>query len=102
VADLMPYIFLGVILKIPVALMIWLVWWAMKAHDNAGSGGGGKERPVPRHKGPRPGGPLPRRGPHPAGAKPLPDCPPGGRTRRPRKPIRLPERKPGIHEYPFR
>lgn len=98
----MPYIFLGIVLKIPVFAMLWLVWWAMKSHDQAESGDGGNDRGTPKHDHPRPDRTGPRRGPHPAGARPLPECPPGGRVRQPRKPIRLPEQDRGIHQYPFR
>jgi hypothetical protein len=59
-----PIFFLAVILKIPVAALLYLVWWAIHqvpetAEGGAGNGGTRK----PRH--PRP--PLPRR-PRPRGA----------------------------------
>jgi hypothetical protein len=52
----LPIIFLAVVLKIPVFFGIWL-----------------------RRRDPR--GPRPRRDPHGGAARPLPDCPPGGRRR---------------------
>jgi hypothetical protein len=72
--------FLLVVLKIPVLGSLWLVWWASRAEpqteDASDDGHGGFRRwDAP----PRPRGP--RRGPHGDGARPLPDCPPGGRTR---------------------
>lgn len=77
-----PIFFLGVVLKIPVGLMLWLVWWAIHAEpapEEAPPEGGeerfGRFRRHPR----RPRGP--RRGPHAPGARPLPECPSGGRTR---------------------
>jgi hypothetical protein len=85
-----PIFFLLVVLKIPVLGALWLVWWASRAEplpDDApdpGDGGFKRFRPEPR----RPRGP--RRGPHSGGARPLPDCPPGGRSRvvRPPAPVR--------------
>jgi hypothetical protein len=76
-----PIFFLAVVLKIPVLAGIWLVWWAAHQEvpqpEEADDDGGNKRRKMP------PKLPLgPRRGPHGGGvAMPLPDCPPGGRTR---------------------
>jgi hypothetical protein len=78
-----PIFFLAVILKIPVALMLYLVYWAIKAEPEIEEAPGGESddhefrrwRRLPR--GPR----RPRQGPHAPGARPLPDCPPGGRYR---------------------
>jgi hypothetical protein len=77
-----PILFLAVILKIPVALMLYLVWWAFRAEPapeeappEADDHRFGRWRREPRR--PR----DPRRGPHAPDARPLPDCPPGGRTR---------------------
>lgn len=72
-------IFMGVILKIPVAAACWLIYWALKATPDAVEGEGGSEdhgrrrfRRQPR----RPRGP--RRGPpHSPDALPLP-CPEQG------------------------
>ena len=78
----LPIFFLAVILKIPVGLMLYLVWWALHAEPEA------EEAPPEsedhrfrrwRREPKRPRGP--RRGPHAPDAQPLPDCPPGGRTR---------------------
>lgn len=73
--------FLAVVLKIPVLGSLWLVWWASRAEplpedapEEGGHGGFRRYDAQLRPKGPR-------RGPHGAGARPLPDCPPGGRTR---------------------
>jgi hypothetical protein len=70
-----------VVLKIPVMGGIWLVWWAshqeLPEPEESSDDGGNKRRKMPP-KLPR----GPRRGPHGGGvAQPLPDCPPGGRTR---------------------
>jgi hypothetical protein len=73
--------FLLVVLKIPVFGALWLVWWASRATplpDDAPDDGGGfrfRNSDPSRPRGPR------RGGPHGAGARPLPDCPPGGRRR---------------------
>ena len=58
------FVYLFVVLKIPVALAFYLVWWACKAPEesqeepSAADGGGGGHSPRPST--PR----LPRRGPH--------------------------------------
>lgn len=82
-----PIFYLAVILKIPVACLLYLVWWAVKQTEDpaeapeAGEDHGFRRwRPQPK----RPGGP--RRGPLAPAARPLPDCPPGGRTRVIRRP----------------
>jgi hypothetical protein len=76
-----PIFFLLVVLKIPVLGGIWLVFWASRQDQpepEAADGGGIDKRPKMPPKLPR----GPRRGPHGGGAAlPLPDCPPGGRTR---------------------
>jgi hypothetical protein len=78
-----PIFFLAVILKIPVGFLLYTVWWAVRAQpetDEApaeGEGDHGFRRWRPEPKRPR----GPRRGPHAPDAQPLPDCPPGGRTR---------------------
>ncbi len=68
------------VLKIPVIAGIWLVFWAGKEpelEESEDDGGSNKYRKMPP-KLPR----GPRRGPHGGGAaRPLPECPPGGRTR---------------------
>jgi hypothetical protein len=66
------FFYMFVILKIPVAFALWLVWWAVKQdttteeQPDTGDGGRGPDHPRPRR--PRP----PRRGPH---AEPLPVAP---------------------------
>lgn len=82
-----PIFFLMVVLKIPVAALLYLVWWAFRAHS--------APEPAPpesedhgfrrfRREPQRPRGP--RRGDHGPGALPLPECPPAGRTRVVRRP----------------
>lgn len=83
-----PILFLAVVLKIPVGLLLYLVWWAFRAQPEI------EEAPPPgaddhefhrwRSDPSRPRGP--RRGPHAPDAQPLPSCPPGGRSRAARTP----------------
>jgi hypothetical protein len=81
VEGFLPIFFLGVVLKIPIAAALLLIWYAVRATPEAdelpdeGEHGFRRWRPQPR----RPRGP--RRGPHPGGARAMPDCPPGGRFR---------------------
>ncbi len=79
----LPILFLMVVLKIPVALLLYLVWWAVRAEPLPE-----EAPPEPeedhrfwrfRRQPKRPRGP--RRGNHGPGAIPIPDCPPGGRIR---------------------
>jgi hypothetical protein len=77
-----PIFFLAVILKIPVAFMLYLVWWAIhqtpeveEAPPEAEDHDFKRWRREPRR--PR----DPRRGPHAPDAQPLPECPPAGRLR---------------------
>ena len=95
-----PIIFLAVVLKIPVALLLYLVWWAFHAQPEIEEAPPGADdhrfrrfRREPR--GPRP----PRRGPHAPDASPLPDCPPGGRKRiiTPPVPVRAATGSAGRH-----
>ncbi|MEK6277461.1 MAG: hypothetical protein AABM29_05570 [Actinomycetota bacterium] len=83
-----PIFFLLVVLKIPVVGALWLVWWASRAQpladDAPDQDDGGFRRFRAERRQPR--GPR-RGGPHGAGAKPLPDCPPGGRSRVVRPPV---------------
>ena len=67
-----------VILKIPIALLLYIVWWAVKqvpddAEQPSGGDGGSRTRRNPRGRRPR----GPRRGPHGA---PVPTPPPRVRT----------------------
>ncbi len=74
------FIWLMFVLKIPIAALLYIVWWAIRStpeqneETRADDGGGSKtryrhpRRPLPRH---------PRRGPH---GDPLPLPPPRTRT----------------------
>ena len=75
------FVYLMLILKIPIAALLWIVWWAIHSAPeteqpkSADDSGGSKtrqprhpRRPLPRH---------PRRGPH---GDPLPLPPPRVRT----------------------
>ena len=67
------FIWLMFIMKLPLAALLYLVWWATRApepeevHDEPRGGGNDRHRP-PRPRNPRP----PRRGPH---AEPPPRAP---------------------------
>jgi hypothetical protein len=76
--EALTVIWMALVLKIPVAALLWLVWYAAKEPEPIGADEdeGGSKRPERPH-GPRPSQP-PRRGPH-SGA-PLP-APPRVRTR---------------------
>jgi hypothetical protein len=97
-----PIFFLAVILKVPVALMLYLVYWAVKAEPETEEApdDGAEDHEFRRWqrlpKGPR----GPRRGPHAPDAQPLPDCPPGGRRRvlTPPVPVRAAAGTAGAHE----
>lgn len=72
------FIYLMVILKIPIALLFYIVWWAVKQTPEGfeqpdGGDGGSRRRPHPRGSLPR----SPRRGPHGA---PAPTPPPRVRS----------------------
>jgi hypothetical protein len=93
-----PIFFLMVILKIPVAALLYLVWWAFRASTlpeeappEPDDHRFGRFRREPK----RPRGP--RRGGHGPGALPLPDCPPAARTHvlRPPAPVRAAHRGSG-------
>jgi hypothetical protein len=58
------FVWMFVVLKIPVLAALWLVWWAIKEPEPVvdPDEGGSDRRPDPRTRGPRP----PRRGPHAA------------------------------------
>ncbi len=77
-----PIFFLMVILKIPIAAMLYLVWWALRANtvtDESPPDSGDHRFHRFRREPKRPRGP--RRGPHAPDALPVPACPPGGRAR---------------------
>lgn len=74
-------IFMGLVLKIPVAAMLWIVWWAVRAAPEPAEAPpgpeGGHDRGRFRRSPKRPKGP--RRGPHGPGRGPtpsVPDCAP--------------------------
>ena len=73
------FIFLMVVLKIPIFGLLYIVWWAIRAvpePEPVSDGDGGTNKPLaprPRHPHPRPALPRnPRRGPHGAPALPAP------------------------------
>ena len=73
------FIWMMVVLKIPVIAAIWLVWWAMKAEPELTDDDGGTEVPAPPAPPHRPQHPRhPRRGPH---GDPEPPSPPRVRTK---------------------
>jgi hypothetical protein len=80
------FIWLMLLLKIPIGGMLWIVWWAIHKTDeepaNSSDDDGGGKRRLQTHRhphAPRGRGPLaPRRGPH-AGA-PAPSSPPRTRS----------------------
>ncbi len=77
-----PIFFLMVILKIPVAALLYLVWWAIHAEtapEEAPPGSDDHRFRRFRREPKRPRGP--RRGNHGPDAIQLPECPPGGRAR---------------------
>jgi hypothetical protein len=75
---------IAVVLKIPLAMLLYIVWWAVKdppVAEAEDTGGGGSDRdPRPHPRGPL--SPRPRRGPH---ADPYPSSPPRVRTARGRR-----------------
>ena len=84
-------IFMGLVLKIPVAFAVWLIYYAIKSEPDVAEApeeDGGQRRRF-RREPKRPGGPR-RGGPHaPGGAAPLP-CPEDGDLRVARRPIGRP------------
>lgn len=77
-----PIFFLAVILKIPVAALLYLVWWAIHQTPETEDAPPEAEDRDFLHWRRTPSKPRdPRRGPHAPDAAPLPACPPGGRTR---------------------
>ena len=74
------FIWLMLILKIPIAGILWIVWWAIHETDDepvAGDGDGGSKRHPHSHhrrpRAPRPHSPRhPRRGPHTGAPPPAP------------------------------
>jgi hypothetical protein len=72
------FIYMMLVLKLPIAALLYIVWWAIRSTpevDTGDSGDGGLRR---WPHGPRPPrAPRPRRGPH---AEPPPPSPPRTRT----------------------
>jgi hypothetical protein len=81
-------VWLAVVLKIPIAALLYLVWWAIKdppvqaAEDDGGGSPDRDPRPHPRSRPPHP----PRRGPHGA---PAPSAPARVRVAERRAPRRV-------------
>jgi hypothetical protein len=82
--ELVPILFLAVILKIPVLYGMWLIWWAVKDEpqiedlpDESDDHSFRRFRRNPTKPGPR------KRGPHGGGATARLPGPDGGRTRTP-------------------
>ncbi len=96
----LPILFLGVVLKIPVALLLYLVWWAFRQQPAPEEApGGSADDHEFRRFGPEPRQPRgPRRGPHAPDAQPLPHCPPAGRKRLTPVPTRAGSRGRGVAE----
>jgi hypothetical protein len=90
----LPILFLGVILKIPVLFAIWLVWWAARPAPELDAPGDLDDHSFKRWRR-NPSGPRDprRRGPHGGAAKAQPNCPPGGRNR---TPVIRPRLAPGV------
>ena len=72
------FVWLMVVLKIPIAMLLYIVWWAIKQTDEEPTSGSSEDggSKVPAHpRGPTPR--SPRRGPH---GDPAPPSPPRVRT----------------------
>jgi hypothetical protein len=69
----MTFIWMFVVLKIPIVALLWLVWWAVKEPEPAGAGEdeGGSKRPDRPHD-PRTPPRPPRRGPDHGAPLPAP------------------------------
>ncbi len=67
--EVTTFLWMFVVLKIPIVALLWLVWWAIKEPEPAipGEDDGGSLRPDHPHSPLRPR--PPRRGPH-AGVRP--------------------------------
>jgi hypothetical protein len=87
VEGFLPIFFLGVVLKIPVFGALYLIYWAARAEPETEAASDDDGHGFRRWRAdPRP--PRgPRRGPHAPDARPLPNCPPGGRARDVRRPV---------------
>jgi len=74
--DTATFIYMMLVLKLPILALLWIVWWAIRSTpeiDSSDDDGGLRRWP---HSPRRPRPPRPRRGPH---AEPPP--PPPARTR---------------------
>ena len=92
--EIVPIIFLAVILKIPVLYGMWLIYWAVKAEPELEELPGDADDHSFRRFRRDPTKPRgPRRGPHGGSAQVHPECPPGGRTR---TPVIQPRLAPGM------
>jgi hypothetical protein len=61
------FIWLMLLLKIPIGGLLWIVWWAIHQTEDdpaVGDGGGGSKIPNPHAPRPRRPRPRPRRGAH--------------------------------------
>ena len=103
--EVVPIIFLAVVLKIPVLYGMWLIYWAVKDEPQLEDLPGDADDHSFRRFRRNPLKPGPRtRGPHGGSAQAKPDCPPGGRPRvatRP-QPVALPAGHSRRHEAPNR
>jgi hypothetical protein len=83
------FVFLMFVLKIPLGMLLWLVWWAVRqTPEEAGAQSGDDGGGGPRVDHPRPSLPhRPRRGPH---GDPAPAAP--ARVRTTVAGVRTPER----------
>lgn len=71
------FVYLMLVLKIPIVALLWLVWWAVhQTPDEEAGGDGGEGRDVPPRIPRGPASRVSRRGPH---REPRPPAPP--RTR---------------------
>ena len=92
--EVVPIIFLAVILKIPVLYGMWLIYWAVKDEPQVEDLPGESDDHSFRRFRRSPTKPGPRsRGPHGGAAQAEPNCPPGGRTR---TPVVKPRLAPGM------
>src|SRR3954454_11374568 len=81
--EVVPIIFLAVILKIPVLYGMWLIYWAVKAEPEIDDVPGDADDHSFRRFRPSPTKPRgPRRGPHGGGPPTRPHSPPRGRPAR--------------------
>ncbi len=58
------FIWLLVVLKIPIAGALWIVWWAVHAESEPAAGSAGEDGGLPRRHPRTPPPRRPRRGPH--------------------------------------